>query len=58
MKFKWQLQSLFVLAYFIAPNDDNKEADIKNNKKHFFRRGEINDYHVLIDGRNFYNLIK
>ena len=28
---------------------------MKNNKKYFFPRGEINNYSVLIDGRNFYD---
>ena len=27
---------------------------IKNNKKYFLTRGNINNYKVLIDGRNFY----
>ena len=46
---------LFALAYFIAANDANSEAGIKNNKKYFLPRGEINNYNVLIDGRNFYD---
>ena len=46
---------LFVLAYFIAPNDANSEAGIKNNKKYFLPRGEINNYNVLIDGRNLHD---
>ena len=52
-----------VLAYIIAANDVNNEAGIKNNKKYFLPRVEINNCNVLIDGRNFYdqpinNLIK
>ena len=27
----------------------------KNNKKYFLRKGEINNYNALIDGRNFYD---
>ena len=30
-------------------------AGIKNNKKYFLSRGEIKNYSVLIDGRNFYD---
>ena len=33
----------------------NNEADIKDNKKYFLPKGEIKNYHVLIDGRNFYD---
>ena len=49
------VKRLFVLAYFIAANDVNNEVGIKNNKKYFLPRGEINNYNVLIDGRNFYD---
>ena len=49
------VKRLFVLAYFIAVNDANNEAGIKNNKKYFLQRGEINNYNVLIDGRNCYD---
>ena len=48
------VKRLFVLAYFIAANDVNNEVSIKNNKKYFLPRGEINNYNVLIDQRNFY----
>ena len=48
------VKRLFVLAYFIA-NGGNDEAGIKNNKKYFLPRGEIKNYNVLIDGRNFYD---
>ena len=45
---------MFVPAYFIA-DGENDEAGIKNNKKYFIPRGEIRNYNVLIDGRNFYD---
>ena len=48
------VKRLFVFAYFIA-NNGNDEAGIKNNKKYFLPRGEIKNYNVLIDGRNFYD---
>ena len=47
-------KALFVFAYFIAENG-NDEAGIKNNIKYFLPRGEIKNYNVLIDGRNFYD---
>ena len=46
---------LFVLAYAIAAGAENNEADIKENKKYFLPRGEIKNYNVLIDRRNFYD---
>ena len=49
------VKSLFVLAYFIATDDANNEAGIKNNKRLFLLRGEINNYNVLTDGRNLYD---
>ena len=53
------VERLFVLAYVIA----NNEAGIKNNRKYFLPRAQIEKYNLLIDGRNFYdqpidNLIK
>ena len=45
----------FVLAYVIAAGVASDEAGIKNNKKYFLPKGEINYYKVLIDGRNFYD---
>ena len=48
------VKRLFVLAYFIV-NGGNDEAGIKDNKKYFLPRGEIKNYNVLIDGRNFYD---
>ena len=50
------VKRLFVLAYFVtAGNDADQEAGIKDNKKYFLPRGEIKNYNVLIDGRNFYD---
>ena len=53
------VKRLFALAYVIAaPADDNPADDtagIKSNKKYFLPRGEIKNYNVLIDGRNFYD---
>ena len=54
------VKRLFVLAYFIAPpvaagGNTDDTAGIKNNKKYFLPRGEINNYNILIDGRNFYD---
>ena len=47
---------LFVLAYIIAADDNaDQEAGIKDNKKYFLSRGEIKNYNVLIDGRNFHD---
>ena len=47
------VRRLFVLAYVIAAGAASDETDIKNNKKCFLPRGEINNYNALIDGRNF-----
>ena len=50
------MKDYFFLAYFVtASANTNKEAGIKDNKKYFLRRGEIKNYNVLIDGRNFYD---
>ena len=50
------VERLFVLAYVIsAGNDADQETGIKDNRKHFLPRGEIKNYNVLIDGRNFYD---
>ena len=46
------VKRLFVFAYFIA-DCGKDEAGIKDNKKFFLPRGEIKNYSVLIDGRNF-----
>ena len=37
------IKRIFGLAYLIAANDTNNEAAIKNNKKYFLPRGEINN---------------
>ena len=49
------VRRLFVLAYVIAAGAANDEAGIKNSKKYFLPKGEIKNYKVLIDGRNFYD---
>ena len=49
------VKRLFVLAYLIAANAANNEAVIKDKRKYFILRGKIENYNVLIDGRNFYN---
>ena len=54
------VKRLFVLAYFVAApaaagGNTDDTAGIKNNKKYFLPRGEIKNYNVLIDGRNFYD---
>ena len=49
------IRRLFVLGYVVAVIAANDEAGIKNNKQRFLPRGEINNYNVLIDGRNFYD---
>ena len=46
------VKRLFALAYVIAAGHD--KAGIKNNKD-FLPRGEIKNYNVLFDGRNFYD---
>ena len=48
------VKRLFVFAYSIA-DGGNDEAGIKINKKYFLPIGEIKNYNVLIDGRNFYD---
>ena len=49
------VRRLLVLAYVVAAGAANDEAGIKDNKKYFLPRGEIKNYNVLIDGRNFYD---
>ena len=44
---------LFILAYLIDDTDDT--AGIKNNEKYFLPRGDIKNYNLLTDGRNFYD---
>ena len=48
------IKRLFVLAYFVADGGNDKAVK-KNNKKYFLPRGKIENYIVLIDGRNFYD---
>ena len=48
-------ERLFVLAYAIAAGTANNEAGIKDNRRYFLPRGEIKNYSVLTDGRNFYD---
>ena len=48
------VKRLFVPAYFIA-DGANDEAGIKNNRNYFLPRREIENYSVLIDGRNVYD---
>ena len=42
-----------VLVYVIAASAANEETGIKDSKKYFLLRGEIENFNVLIDGRNF-----
>ena len=50
------VKRLSVLTYFIAAgNNADLEAGIKYNKKDFLPIGEIKNYNVLIDRRNFYD---
>ena len=50
------VRRLFVLAYVVAAGANaDEEAGIKDNKKYFLPGGEIKNYNVLIDGRNFYD---
>ena len=46
---------MFVLPYLITADAANNKAGIKDNKKYFLTRGEIENYNVLINGRNFYD---
>ena len=48
------VKRLFALAYFTA-DGANDDAVIKSNKKYFLPRGKIENYNVLIDGRNVYD---
>ena len=50
------VKRLLVLAFIVAAgNDADQEARITDNKKYFLPRGEIKNYNVRIDGRNFYD---
>ena len=44
------MNKLFVFGN--TENDNNVERD--SHRKHLLPRGDITDYYVLIDGRNFY----
>ena len=46
------VKTLFVLVYY-ARNDNS--SGITSNRNYFPPRVEIKNYHVLIDGRNFYD---
>ena len=49
------VKRLFSLAYVVAAGAENDERGIKDNKKYFLPRGEIKNYNLLIDERNFHN---
>ena len=49
------VRRLFVVAYVITAGAANDEAGIKDNRRNFLSRGQINNYNVLIDRRNFYD---
>ena len=49
------VKRIFVLSYVIGDGAANDETGIKNNRRYFLPRGEIKNYNVLIDGRNFYD---
>ena len=49
------VRRLFVIAYIVAAGAANDEAGIKDNIKYFLPGGEIKNYNVLINGRNFYD---
>ena len=49
------VRRLFVLAYVVAAGAASYEAGMKDNRKYFLLRGEIENYNVLIDVGNFYD---
>ena len=49
------MKRLFALTYVTDASAANNEAGIKNNQKYFLPRREIENYDVLIGGRNFYD---
>ena len=49
------VKRFFIVGYFIAANNANNEAVIKNNKNYFLPRREINSYNILIHGKKFYD---
>ena len=46
------VKRLFALGYDATDHD---EGDIKDNEKYFLPRAKIENYNVLIVGRNFYD---
>ena len=49
------VKNIFILGYVVAAASANHEAGFKDNRKHFLPEEKINNYDVLIDGRNFYD---
>ena len=49
------VKNIFILGYVVAAASANHEACFKDNRKHFLPKEKINNYNVLIDGRNFYD---
>ena len=49
------VKNIFFLGYVVAAASANHEAGFKDNRKHFLPKEKINNYNVLIDGRNFYD---
>ena len=49
------VKRLFVLAYAIAANAANNEAGKKDNREYFLPIRKMENYNLLIDGRNFYH---
>ena len=49
------VRRFFVVSYVINAGVANNEQGIKNNRKYFLPRGEINNYNALINGTNFYD---
>ena len=49
------VRRLFVHVYFVLAVAADNEAGIKVNKKYFLPRGQIKNYNVLINRRNFYD---
>ena len=49
------ISRLFVLAYVIDTGAANNKAGTKNSRKYFLPRREIENYNLLIDGRNLYD---
>ena len=46
------VQDFKVLKYYLFLLN---EAGIKNSRKYFLPKEDVNNYNVLIDGRNFYD---